>query len=443
MAAHARAEHTPAERARTARQVPGPSPEAEEQRRRVLRKHKAFVTGLLAVAALIFLACSWWEHQPGGAPAWVGYVRAASEAGMVGGLADWFAVTALFRHPMGLPIPHTALIPKKKDQLGDSLSGFVGENFLNAELITEKVATADLPLHAGRWLAEPAHARRVSEEAGRLAHNALRAIDPQDVEALIRRLLVDKAAEPQWGPPVGRALEQLIEDGKTEPLIDDTIAWLHRKVRGSQDLITRLLDERKPVWAPRFVNDLVGEKIYRELVNWTADVAADPDHEARRALRRFLGQLAQDLQHDPQMIERVEGWKTEIMASRPVAQAAPALWRAASSSLTQAVIDPHSLLRRTVEDYALHWGRRLVAEPELRTEVNRKVVSAAAFVADNYSGQITAIISDTVRAWDAEEASEKIELMVGKDLQFIRLNGTIVGALAGLVIYTVSQLLFG
>ncbi|MPV53172.1 DUF445 family protein [Corynebacterium sp. zg331] len=422
--------------------MPGPSPEAEARRRRALRAHKAFVTGLLAVAALIFLGCSWWQHHPGGAPGWVGYVRAASEAGMVGGLADWFAVTALFRHPMGLPIPHTALIPKKKDQLGDSLSGFVGENFLNAELITEKVATANLPLHAGRWLADPAHARRVSAEAGRLVHNALVSIDPQDAEAVIRRLLVDKAAEPQWGPPVGRALEQLIDDGKTEPLIDDAIAWAHRRVLGSQDLIIRLLDERKPAWAPRFVNDLVGEKIYRELVNWTADVAADPQHEARRALRRFLGQLALDLQHDAQTIERVEGWKAEIMASRPVTQAAPALWSAASASLIQAVTDPDSLLRRTVADYALHWGQRLEAEPDLRAEVNRKVVAAAAFVADHYSGQITAIISDTVRAWDAQEASEKIELMVGKDLQFIRLNGTLVGALAGLAIYTASQLLF-
>ncbi len=431
-----------AEHALTARAVPGPSPDVERERRRTLRRHKAFVTGLLVVAALIFLGCTWWQHQPGGAPGWVGYVRAASEAGMVGGLADWFAVTALFRHPMGLPIPHTALIPKKKDQLGESLSGFVGENFLNAELITEKIATANLPLHAGRWLAAPENARRVSDEAGRLAHNAVVAIDPADAEELIRRLLVDKAAEPQWGPPAGRALEQLMEDGKTEPLIEEVIAWAHRKVRGSQDLITRMLDERKPAWAPRFVNELVGEKIYRELVNWMGDVAANPRHEARLALHRFLGELAQDLQHDPQMIARVEGWKEEIMSSRPVAQAAPALWRAASQSLLAAVDDPESLLRRTIEDYARGWGRRLVAEADLREEVNRKVVAAAAFVAHNYSGQITAIISDTVRAWDAEEASEKIELMVGKDLQFIRLNGTLVGALAGLAIYTVADVLF-
>ncbi|KQB87276.1 DUF445 domain-containing protein [Corynebacterium lowii] len=431
-----------AEHVRATRPLPGPSPEAEAERRRTLRRHKAFVTGLLAVAALIFLGCTWWQHQPGGAPAWVGYVRAASEAGMVGGLADWFAVTALFRHPMGLPIPHTALIPKKKDQLGDSLSGFVGENFLNAELITEKIATANLPLHAGKWLADPAHAQRVSAEAGQLAYNALAAVKDEDAEALIRRLLIDKAAEPQWGPPAGRALEQLIDDGKTEPLIEELITWTHRKVQGSQDLITRLLDERKPVWAPRFVNDLVGEKIYRELVNWTADVAADPHHEARRALHRFLRQFAQDLQHDPQMIERVEGWKEEIMRSRPVEQAAPALWRATSRSLSQAVSDPDSLLRRTITHYSLHWGQRLLAEEKLREELNRKVVTAAAFVANNYSGQITAIISDTVRAWDAEEASEKIELMVGKDLQFIRLNGTIVGALAGLAIYTVAQVLF-
>jgi len=166
------------------RGVPVPSPEVEARRRRTLRNHKAFVTGLLIVAAVIFLVCSWWQNQPGGAPTWVGYVRAAAEAGMIGGLADWFAVTALFRHPMRIPIPHTALIPKKKDQLGEALSGFVGENFLNAELITEKVSSANIPERIGAWLAEEENSRKLSREAGRLTANAVRALDPKDAEAV-------------------------------------------------------------------------------------------------------------------------------------------------------------------------------------------------------------------------------------------------------------------
>ena len=394
------------------RPVPGPSAEVEAERRRALRRHKAFVTGLLVVAAIIFLACSWWQAQPGDTPAWVGYVRAGAEAGMIGGLADWFAVTALFRHPLRIPIPHTALIPKKKDQLGQALSGFVGENFLNAELITEKVRSANIPEKAGAWRARPDNARKVSREAGRLTANAIRGLDPAEAEALIRSQFIDRLAEPEWGPPAGRLLAQLI-------------------------------DERMPGWAPRFAKNLVGDKVYRELVLWIEAVDEDPDHAARQALRRHLRQLAEDLQHDPQLIARVEGIKADFMGSTPVQGAAAAIWVSASESLIEAVEDENSLLRTRRTELCVTWGTNLQSDPELRASLDRRITGAAAFLADNYAGEVTAIISETVERWDAEEASEKIELMVGKDLQFIRLNGTIVGALAGLAIYTVNQLLFG
>lgn len=425
------------------RPVPGPSAEVEAERRRALRRHKAFVTGLLVVAAIIFLTCSWWQAQPGDTPAWVGYVRAGAEAGMIGGLADWFAVTALFRHPLRLPIPHTALIPKKKDQLGQALSGFVGENFLNAELITEKVRSANIPEKAGAWLARPDNARKVSREAGRLTANAVRGLDPAEAEALIRSQFIDRLTEPEWGPPAGRLLAQLIDDGRTEPVIEELIGWGRRKILGAEDAVVQFIDERMPGWAPRFAKNLVGDKVYRELILWIEAVDGDPDHEARRALRRHLRQLAEDLQHDPQVIARVEGIKADFMGSTPVQGAAAAIWASASESLIEAAEDENSLLRTRITELCVTWGRNLQEDPELRASLDRRITGAAAFLADNYAGEVTAIISETVERWDAEEASEKIELMVGKDLQFIRLNGTIVGALAGLAIYTVNQLLFG
>ena len=423
--------------------VPGPSPEVEAERRRVLRNHKIFVTGLLVVAAVIFLACSWWQSQPGGAPVWVGYVRAAAEAGMVGGLADWFAVTALFRHPMRLPIPHTALIPRKKDQLGQALSEFVGENFLNAELITEKVRKANIPEKLGAWLSQPENAEKVSREAGRLTANALRALDPADAEALIQSQLIDRFTDPQWGPPTGRVLADLIEDGRTEPVVQEVVTWVHRKVTGMEDQVVSLIDDRMPQWAPKFAKDLVGAKVYKELVGFTAAVASDPEHEARHAIRRFLGDLADDLQHDPSMIARVEGIKHDLLGSTPVRGAAAAIWATASASLVDAALDETSLLRTKITELCLTWGTNIQTDPQLRESLDRRITGAAAFLADNYAGEVTAIISETVERWDADEASDKIELMVGKDLQFIRLNGTIVGALAGLGIYTVNHLLFG
>ena len=423
--------------------VPGPSPEVEAERRRVLRRYKAVATGLLLVAAAIYFACRWAEAQPGETATGVGFVRAAAEAGMIGGLADWFAVTALFRKPLGLPIPHTAIVRNKKDQIGESLSGFVGENFLNAELITQKVRAAGIPDRAGEWLSQPENAEKVSSEAGRLTANIVRALDPKDAEAVINTMLIDKLAQPEWAPPAGRLLEQLIEEGRTEPVVDELVQWLHRKALGSEALITRILDERLPTWAPQFLNDVVGDKVYRELVQWTSAVSTDPNHEARHAIRRFLNNLARDLQEDPTMIQRVEDMKHDIMGSTPVQGLASALWASTSTTLIDAAENPDSLLRQKVAELAVSWGNNLRSDAELRESLDRRITGAAAFLADNYADEVTSIISETVERWDADEASDKIELMVGKDLQYIRLNGTVVGALAGLLIYTVSHLIFG
>ncbi|PRQ12198.1 DUF445 domain-containing protein [Corynebacterium sp. 13CS0277] len=420
--------------------VPSPSAEVEAAKRAQLARYKLLATGLLVVAAVVFITCQVVEHTTD-AGAWVGYVRAAAEAGMVGGLADWFAVTALFRRPLNLPIPHTAIVKNKKDQIGDSLGGFVSENFLNADLISAKVSEAQLPLKLGRWLSDPQHADTVSREAGTLVANVLRALDPAEAEAVIKHALIDKVAGPEWGPPAGRVLAQLMQEGRTQPVVEELIGWLHRKALGSEDLIHRLVDERRPAWAPRFVNDIVGDKVYRELVTWTSEVTSNPDHEARQAIARGLATLAEDLQHDPEMIARVEGIKADVLGSEAVTAAPARLWAVASAGLIAAAEDPQSLLRTKLAAQAHLWGQRLVEDEELRARLNARVVKAAAFLATNYGDQVTAIISETVRRWDADEAVDKIELMVGKDLQYIRLNGTIVGALAGLVIYTGAQVL--
>ncbi|MBV7302125.1 DUF445 domain-containing protein [Corynebacterium sp. TAE3-ERU2] len=423
--------------------VPGPSPETEAERRRGLRKYKTIATGLLLLATVVYLLCRWLEAQPGETATWVGFVRAGAEAGMIGGLADWFAVTALFRHPLHLPIPHTAIVRNKKDQIGESLAGFVGDNFLNAELITEKVSQARIPERIGEWLVAEGNAERTSAEAGRLLAAIVRELDPAEAEAIIQRGLIDRLAEPEWGPPAGRILEGLIEEGKTEPVVDAIAAWADEKARASEDLIDRLLGERAPSWAPRFVNDLVSDKVYRELTAWTAAVARDKNHEARREMRRVVARLAHDLQHDPETIAKLESWKTDVLGSSAIQGAPAAIWRGASSSIVEAAEDPTSVLRTKITAFARDWGHRICEDEQMRVSLERRIIDGAAFLANNYADEITAIISETIERWDAEEASDKIELMVGKDLQFIRLNGTIVGALAGLIIYALSHLLFG
>lgn len=428
-------------------EVPGPSPEVEAEKRAQLRKAKAFATMLLVIATAVYFTCRGIEssHLSAGevVPAWVGYVRAASEAGMVGALADWFAVVALFRHPLGIPIPHTAIVRRKKDQVGESLAQFVGDNFLNPALIVDKVRKAEIPERIGEWLVAPGNADKVSAEVGKFTGNVLEAINPDDAAAVLKSAVIDEVAVPEWGPPAGKVLEQLIEEGRTEPIVQQMAEWLHRKSLGSQNLIDRLVGERAPSWAPSFVNDLIGDKVYRELVDWTWQVQHDPKHDARLALHRFLTQLAIDLQNDEKTIAKVEEIKTDILSSAAVTQAPAKIWASTSAKLVDAARDPDSLLRRKVSETAARYGERIQSDPELRKRMDRRLEAAVVFIAENYAGEITSIISETVERWDADEASDKIELMVGRDLQFIRVNGTVVGSLAGLAIYTLSTLVFG
>lgn len=419
------------------------SADGDEQRRRDLRKMKFVATGFLVVAAIVYLFTRWLENRDGvDVAAWVGYVRAASEAGMVGALADWFAVTALFRQPLGLPIPHTALIRKKKDQIGDQLGGFIEENFMTPELIESRAASLNLPGRVSNWLADPVNAPRVSDEASRILALWSEMLRDEDVEQLIMAA-IKWAAEPQWAPPVGRILEQLIAEDRLEPVIQLACDRAHDWALGSLDLIDRVVDRDGPTWAPKFVNNLVGDKIYRELVEFTAKVKTDPNHDVRVAMHRYAEQFADELQNDPETIARFEAIKAELVGRDEVSGAASTAWKTGKAVIEQMLDDPNSTLRNTLSDSIIQVAKRVRDDIELQQKMNGWVARVAHHVAANYSQEIISVITETVRGWDAEETSRKIELQVGRDLQFIRINGTVVGALAGLTIYTISVLIFG
>lgn len=423
--------------------APVPQAGNQEVRRADLRRWKAIALSFLIGAAVIFLGCSWWQASESGAPVWVGYVRAAAEAGMVGGLADWFAVTALFRRPMGLPIPHTALIPNNKDRVGDALSDFVEENFLTADALSAKVREAELPLWLARQGVEPGKAGEVSAWIGERAASVVSDLDPEEAEQFIRTQVMDRLAEPEWAPPLGRLLEGYIADGKARPLEDDLIDWAHGKILSMESTVVTAIDERMPGWAPRFAREMVGEKIYTELVEFADEVRRNGNHEARLAIRRNLSKLASDLQWDADMRGRIEGIKQEMLASDQAQQAPAAMWRTVSTTLIDQLNDPESFLRQKITAKVKELAHRLLEDSEFLAQANALVDKAARYAVEKFAPEIIAIIPETIKRWDAEEASQNIELMVGKDLQFIRLNGTIVGSLAGLVIFAINHLIFG
>jgi uncharacterized membrane-anchored protein YjiN (DUF445 family) len=425
-------------------QPPSPSSFAgvfdDREKRRDLRKMKLVATGFLVFATVVYLVCRWQETR--GAGAWVGYVRAASEAGMVGALADWFAVTALFRHPLGLKIPHTAIIKRKKDQLGESLSNFVGDNFLAPDVVSAKVANAQIPLRVGTWMAEPEHAQRVAAETATLLRGVVEVLNDEDVTAIIDNTIVRRIAEPDWGPPIGKVLAELLRENRQLPLLDLLAERAHQWALNSQETIDRIISRDSPSWSPKFVDAMLGEKIYRELVEFTWKVRSNPEHEVRLAANRFLIDFADDLQNDPATIAKAESIKAEIMGREEITGLAAATWKVAKRLVMESVDDPNSTLRRKVAENVVAFGERLRDDDEMRAKVDGWLLSGTRYVAENYTDEITAVITETVERWDAEEASRKIELQVGRDLQFIRINGTVVGALAGLAIYTISQLMF-
>jgi uncharacterized membrane-anchored protein YjiN (DUF445 family) len=412
----------------------------EAAKRRGLRKMKLVALSFLLGATVVFLLTGW--AQSAGWSGWVGYLRAAAEAGMVGALADWFAVTALFRHPLRLPIPHTAIIPNKKDQLGGSLGEFVGTNFLSEHVVRDKLRRVEIARRLGGWVSQRENAERVTSELANVVKGLVTVLRDEDVQAVIEHAVVRRVVDRPWGPPLGKLLEQVFADGAHYRLVDLMCDRCYEWVRDNHAAVLRVVSERAPSWSPKFVDAMLADKVYGEVLSFAWAVKTDVNHPMRLALDKFLAEFAQDLQKDPETMARAETVKQQILDHPDVQRLIGSAWTTAKGMLLSAAEDPSSELRVRVRDGLASLGVRLIEEDALRSKVDSWVEGAAVHLVTTYSREITTIITDTVERWDAEETSRKIELQVGRDLQFIRINGTVVGALAGLIIYTVAQLLF-
>ncbi|WP_285725751.1 DUF445 domain-containing protein [Psychromicrobium xiongbiense] len=404
-----------------------------------LRRMKTIALALLVLAAIAFaVSFALQARYP-----WLSYVRAAAEGAMVGALADWFAVTALFRRPLGLPIPHTAIIPQRKDAIGASLGDFVESNFLSEDVIREKLSSLRMSHRLGLWLLKPGSAERLASEGATAIRGAMAVLRDDDVQAVIESLVRHYVLAPPWGPPVGRLAEQIFAAGHHRKLVDLLVDRASDWVDANRATVTRVVSDRSPSWVPGFVDDLVGDRIYAEVRGFVRAIQADPQHQVRRALDEYLKKLADDLQHDPAMIARAEGIKEQVLDSPRVRELAGSTWATVKNALLTAVDDPDSVLRQKFVAIILDFGHRLADDAELAGKVDGWITETAAYLVRTYRHDIASIITDTVERWDAQEASQKIELQVGRDLQYIRINGTVVGALAGLAIFTLAQLVLG
>ena len=410
-----------------------PDPGADEARRRGLRQMRTVAVGLLLLAACVYVATLGLEG------AW-GFVNAGAEASMVGAIADWFAVTALFKHPLGLPIPHTALVSKRKDELGKGLEEFVGENFLQEDIIRDRVAAATISARVGDWLGDPVNARRVVDEVSDVAAIALDKVRDDHIADLVTQALVPRFREEPIAPLLGSTLMEVLRDDLHHGVVDLVVEEMHRWLLDNPETFARVLGERAPWWAPTKLNDAVTARIHVEALAWVEDIRDDPHHRAREALDSMLGQLARDLLNDEQTQARAEAFKVRLLDHPQVVTTAISLWKAMRSALLSSIRDRQGALRQRLLVELNLFAERLREDAELRERLDHIAADLTVFMIERYGAELTTVITSTIERWDGKEASRRIELHVGRDLQFIRINGTIVGGLVGVVIHAVSLL---
>jgi uncharacterized membrane-anchored protein YjiN (DUF445 family) len=424
---------TPAPPPRPSLPVLGGDPALDAERRSALRRMRSVAVGLLLLAATVYLLTL---ERDG----FLGFVNAGAEASMVGAIADWFAVVALFKHPLGLPIPHTALIPKRKEMFGRGLEEFVGENFMSEDVIRSRVLEVQPARSAGDWLAQEDHARRLVREATYLTRLALERVRDEDVELVVTRVLFPRFLAEPISPLAGSLLAEVVRDGAHHQVVDLVLEEAYRWLSGNADTFYDVVAERAPWWAPEALNEKVIGRLHAELLAWIDDIRSDPYHRTRLAFDELLTDLADGLLHDPETIARMERFKERVLAHPQVTATAVSLWNALRRSLVGALAEEDGELARWAHREVVDLGRLLQQDAALRARLDERAASLAVFLVERYGREITAVITSTVEQWDGREASRKIELHVGKDLQFIRINGTLVGGLVGVLIHTVTVL---
>ncbi|MFW2381184.1 MAG: DUF445 domain-containing protein [Acidimicrobiales bacterium] len=403
----------------------------DEIRARRLRNMKRNASGLLVLSAAVFIATFVFSDGTG---AW-GYVRAGAEAAMVGGVADWFAVTALFRHPLGIPIPHTALIPRGKDSIGRGLGEFVQRNFMDPDALVARIREADPARRLGEWLAKPENAAMAARQASGVIAAVAEAVNEDEIQDNIREMAATRIEAIDAAPLVGSLLDKAIEGGQHEALVSAGLRGITKAIAENRAMLRTRIGEESPWWVPDQVDDVVFEKIYTSLVKFLGEIAANPDHEIRHLLNERTVSLVAQLKTSPEMKERGEQLKRQLIEHPDFKAWTDGLWNTVKDQLVAAAEQPESDLRKRLEKLALSTGERLRTDPELRHNVDLWIGNLGAHLAERSGPEVASLIATTVQRWDADETSRRLELQVGRDLQFIRINGTLVGGLVGLLIH--------
>lgn len=415
------------------------TPQSSEPVPAGLRRMRLVATGLLVAMAALFLLTRAFDHAH---PA-IGYVRAFAEAAMVGGLADWFAVTALFRHPLRLPIPHTAIIPRNKDRIASTLAQFLRDNFLTPKVVARRMQRLDVAGAAGRWLANPVHADgRIGRSAGRLAADFLESLDQERLGGMAKGAIAARLRAIDVAPLFGQALGAAIANGRHLPLLDGMIRWAAKVLAANEHMIREMVHNRAgTVMRWTGLDETLASKIIEGLDKLLGEMAEDPAHPLRAKAEEGLERLAHDLQHKPELREKVEAFKLEMLENQAFQRWIDGLWETSRVALLRLARDPGRALGGRMGETLRQFGVTLQQDRKLAETINRFARRSAVGAAADYGDGIVRLVSDTIKGWDARTITGRLENAVGRDLQYIRINGTLVGGLVGVLIHTVDAFL--
>jgi uncharacterized membrane-anchored protein YjiN (DUF445 family) len=409
---------------------------ADAARVRLLRVTKRRATGLLGVMVAVYVATVLLGEDQGV----LGFVRAGAEASLVGGLADWFAVTALFRHPLGLPIPHTAVIPERKDQFGATLGRFVQENLLTPALITDRVRNARIPTRVADWLADDEHAALLARYILDAARDLTGVVEEHDVERLIEEGLRRAVDRVDPAAVAARGLTSVISAGYHQEAFNAVLRGTARFIdEHRRDLQARFLAE-SPWWRPESIDKKIFTSLVDGALHLLTEIADDPDHPLRDEVDRGLEELIHKLETSPALQARIARAKEELLGSQ-IPQFAATLWRDARNALDAQAADPGSEMRTRLAGAIAGAGRRLRGDPVLLARAEQLTERVAGYVAEHFHGEIGGLVDTAISRWDGEETARRLELLLGPDLQFIRINGTVIGGLAGVAIHGIGIVL--
>jgi len=398
---------------------------------------RSIATGMLVLAAAVFL----WTLTAAPEATWVGYVRAAAEAAMVGAIADWFAVTAIFKHPLGIPIPHTALIPRGKDAIGRGLGEFIQGNFLAPGEVAQRIREAHPAARFGHWLGEPANATAMAGQVAALTRATVEMLKDDEAQHSIEAVVASRIRDIPIAPLIGGTIDNVMADGRHHVLVDGVLSGIDKAVVDNRELLRERLATESPWWVPEAVDDAVFRRIIAGIQSFISDLRADPDHELRRDLDARAADMASRLRESPEMQKRVDNLKEELIEHPEFRAWASGLWTRLKADLVHALERPESSARQRIEQTIVELAQRLQSDEDLQFTVDRWLAETTERTLSESGDEIVQLVAGTVERWDAKETASRIELLVGKDLQYIRINGTVVGALIGIIIHGVSEAL--